>query len=70
MNCWHCDRPAHASCAFCGRGVCKEHAKNLPNILGAYRSDEGTTKVIAVDDAIYCGICRPRDDAVSLKALQ
>jgi len=30
MNCWHCDRPAHALCQFCGRAVCKDHFNYVP----------------------------------------
>jgi hypothetical protein len=37
MNCWHCDRPAHRLCQFCGRAVCKEHVKTLPHIVALYR---------------------------------
>ncbi len=66
MNCWHCDRPAHAVCIFCGRAVCKDHVKKLPNILGVYKSEGEEMKVIAVDDAIFCGQCRPRDDPITL----
>ena len=32
MNCWHCDRPAQGVCRFCGRGVCRDHARSLPHI--------------------------------------
>ena len=30
VNCWHCDRPAHATCLFCGRAVCRNHVASLP----------------------------------------
>lgn len=70
MLCWRCERPAHAVCIFCGRAVCKDHAQKLPNILGVFTAPGGTTKVIAVEDAIYCGECRPRDDAVPLESLR
>jgi hypothetical protein len=69
MNCWHCDRPAHAVCCFCGRGVCKEHAQGLPHILALYHDSEGLQKALVVGEAVHCGICRPREDPVELPEL-
>jgi hypothetical protein len=70
MNCWHCDRPAHGSCRFCGRGVCKEHAQTLPHIEEIYRDDVGTHKALVVADALYCGVCQPKEDPVELPQLK
>jgi hypothetical protein len=69
MNCWHCDRPAHGSCRFCGRGICREHAQDLPHIEGIYRNDEGVHKALVVADALYCGVCQPREDPIELPEL-
>jgi hypothetical protein len=69
MNCWHCDRPAHATCQFCGRGVCREHVKDLPRIVAIYRSGQGTHKALVVGDAAWCGVCHPREDPVELPEL-
>jgi hypothetical protein len=66
MNCWHCDRPAHATCPFCGRAVCREHAKDMPRILAIFRSDEGGHKALVVGDAVWCGVCQPKEDPVDL----
>jgi hypothetical protein len=70
MNCWHCDRPAHGSCRFCGRGVCKEHAQSLPHIEELYYDDQKMLKALVVADALYCGICKPKEDPIELPELQ
>lgn len=70
MNCWHCDRPAHASCRFCGRGVCKQHAQALPHIEALYHDKQGAHKALVVADAVYCGVCQPREDPVELPQLE
>ena len=70
MNCWHFDRPAHGVCRFCGRGVCKEHAQTMPHILEIYRDDKGTHKALVVADALYFGVCKPKEDPVALPQLK
>lgn len=70
MNCWHCDRPAHGTCRFCGRGVCREHAQTLPHIVDIYRDDEGKHKALVVADALWCGSCQPKEDPVELPQLK
>ncbi len=69
MECWHCERPAHAVCKFCGRGVCKTHTREKPYILHTYRTPGGDYKGIVVAGAVWCGECRPQDDPVPLKHL-
>lgn len=75
MNCWQCDRPAHGVCVLCGRGMCKDHAKTAPNFVAVYRArpkkdgDPGTLKAIAVEEALVCGLCKPREDPVELPEL-
>lgn len=69
MNCWHCDRPAHGVCRFCGRGVCREHTKVLPHIEALYHDDSNVQKALVVADALYCGVCRPQEDPVPLPQL-
>lgn len=70
MNCWHCERPAHGTCQFCGRAICKDHVKTLPNILEIYKDGQGKYKAIVVGDALYCGICNPKEDPVDLPQLE
>ncbi len=70
MECWHCERPAHANCKFCGRAVCKADAKQKPYILHSYRTATGEYKAIVVPDAVYCGICNPEQDPVTLTHME
>ncbi len=70
MECWHCERPAHASCKFCGRAVCKTHAKEMPYIIHSYRTSKGEYKAIAVAGAIWCGECKPQQDPITLKNME
>lgn len=76
MNCWHCDRPAHGVCAFCGRGVCKDHARNMPNFVAIYRARPrkqseaiGPLMALAVEDVLFCGVCRPREQPLEMPEL-
>ena len=69
MNCWHCDRPAHAVCGFCGRAVCREHAQTLPHIEAVLHDGSLKYKALVVPDAVYCGVCKPREDPVDLPDL-
>ena len=66
MNCWVCDKPSHASCRFCGRFVCKEHANVQPIFLSIYVGANQTPKAIIVSDAIWCGICRPYPEPIEM----
>lgn len=70
MNCWHCDRPAHGVCRFCGRGVCKEHARSMPHVEALYRGENGTQKALVVASGLYCGLCQPKEDPVELPQLK
>ena len=69
MNCWHCDRPAHAACVFCGRAICRSHLRTLPHLLGLFRGADSVLRGLVVPDAAYCGVCKPRDEPVVLDML-
>ena len=68
MDCWHCRRTAIATCRFCGRAVCEDHVKNLPYILELFRSQD-VRKALVVEDAIFCGSCKPHPNPVDLPEL-
>jgi hypothetical protein len=70
MECWKCERTAHATCRFCGRAVCKAHVEEMPFIIHTYRTTKGEYKAIVVADAIWCGICRPQQDPVTLQNME
>ncbi len=69
MNCWHCERPAHGNCAFCGRAVCRDHVKSLPRIIDIYNKGEDGHFAFVVNNALYCGVCKPREDPIRLERL-
>lgn len=69
MECWHCERPANAVCSFCGRAVCKEHARKLPNLIAVYRDKGQKLKGLATADAVFCGVCHPKNEPVELEEL-
>jgi hypothetical protein len=68
MDCWHCRRTAVAVCRFCGRAVCENHVKTRPYILDVFQSDT-TPRALVVEDAIFCGACKPRPDPIDLPEL-
>jgi len=70
MDCSICRRTAVGVCRFCGRGLCENHAGFRPYILALYTSSQtGRVRSLAVEDALFCGICKPRPDPVDLPEL-
>jgi hypothetical protein len=59
MKCVKCDNDARGICRFCGRAVCGEHMQTRASIQTVYVGSDNTPKVIAVKDAVYCGMCEP-----------
>jgi hypothetical protein len=41
----------------------------MPFIVEIYRSAEGVHKALVVADAVYCGVCKPKEDPVELPEL-
>lgn len=69
MECWHCNRPSHGVCRFCGRAICRDHAQKMPFVLEIFTDKLGQHKAVVVEDALYCGVCKPKDAPVALKEL-
>jgi hypothetical protein len=65
MNCWHCSRPSHGICKFCGRAVCKDHVKERIYIVSVYLKDS-EEKAIITKKALYCGFCTPVGEPINL----
>lgn len=65
MNCWTCTETASATCRFCGRATCSDHARTMPYVLSSWRGDEHALALV-VEDAIYCGTCRPHPSPIQL----
>lgn len=70
MECWYCERPSHAICRFCGRSICKTHARQMPYIIHTYRTSRDIYKAIVVADAIWCGECKPQQDPITLSNME
>ncbi len=71
MDCWIDRKTALGVCRFCGRGICQEHAKFHPYILQLYNSEtKKAVMALVVDDALYCGVCKPRPEPVELRELE
>lgn len=69
MNCWHCDRPAHAVCNFCGRAVCKEHVETLPGLITVFRDRDSRLRGVATANTIFCGVCEPQRRPIDLDGI-
>ncbi len=69
MNCWHCQLTAVGVCRFCGRGLCADHVQTMPFVLTLDRTVSGVSRALVVEDALYCGSCRPRQAPVELPEL-
>jgi hypothetical protein len=69
VKCWVCGEPPHASCRFCGRFICKDHSSKMPFLMAVYIGSNEVPKVLAVADAIWCGICRPQGVPIEMPEL-
>ena len=70
MNCWHCDRPAHALCKFCGRGICKDHVKTMPHIVALYLSKDDEPLAFVTPESVHCGVCKPLGKPIKLEGIK
>ncbi len=70
MNCWHCERPAHALCCFCGRSVCRDHVKTLPHLDAVFTGNLKELFALATPEAVHCGVCRPRGKPIRMTDLE
>jgi hypothetical protein len=49
--------------------VCEEHVSSRPFVLTLDRSRDGVSRALVVEDALHCGVCRPRAEPVELPEL-
>ncbi len=66
VECWKCGKPANGICKFCGRALCKEHASEMHSIVTVYSGEKQTPKAIVVSNALFCGICHPQPEPISM----
>ncbi len=69
MRCWVGGEQAEGVCRFCGRAVCKAHAKTQPFLFQVWE-DENRLRGLAVEDALWCGVCRPRREPIDVSCLR
>lgn len=69
MTCWICTKTAQGTCRFCGRAICKEHAKTKAFILSLYTSLE-VPKAIVVSNTLFCDQCKPQPNPIELPELR
>ena len=69
MRCWVGGEEAEGVCRFCGRAVCKAHARMRAFLLETWE-DAGTLRGLAVEDALYCGVCRPHPEPTDVGFLK
>ncbi len=71
MDCWVDEKTAVGACRFCGRGVCRDHARTHPFVLDVFRGDRHKVlRALVVEDALHCGVCKPRSEPVELPELE
>jgi hypothetical protein len=60
---------AVGTCRFCGRGVCENHVDTRPYVISLDRTATGVSRAVVVENALHCGVCRPRPSPVELPEL-
>ena len=65
MRCWIGGEEAEGVCRFCGRGVCKTHAQTKAFLLEVWQDGEHL-RALAVQDALYCGVCQLHPDPIDV----
>lgn len=59
------------ACRFCGRGTCREHTRQQPFVIDVFRGKRHDgLRALVVEDAVHCGVCKPRGDPVDLPELE
>ena len=69
MRCWIGGEEAEGVCRFCGRAVCKVHAKTRAFLFEAWENAEHLYG-LAIEDALYCGVCQVHKEPIRLDFLK
>lgn len=71
LDCWTCERTAVGACRFCGRGTCRDHTRQHPFVIDVFRGTRHDgLRALVVEDALHCGVCKPRSEPVDLPELE
>ncbi|GAB4426095.1 MAG: hypothetical protein Kow002_15440 [Anaerolineales bacterium] len=69
MKCWYCEEAPRASCAFCGRFVCRDHFKPMSTFIAMFLGGKESPKGLAVANVIWCGECEPQPEPIAMPEL-
>jgi hypothetical protein len=42
----------------------------LPHIIDVFHNKEGAYRALVVGDALYCGVCDPKEDPIAMEILE
>lgn len=68
MRCWVGGEEAEGVCRFCGRAICKRHVKTRPFLFETW-NDSGGLRGLAIEDALWCGVCKMRPEPIDMNFL-
>ncbi len=68
MRCWVGGEEAEGMCQFCGRAVCKKHTRTRPFLFVVWQ-DENQERGLAVEDALWCGVCKVHPEPIDTNFL-
>ena len=69
MRCWVGGEEAEGVCRFCGRGVCKQHARTRAFLFEAWEQGNHL-RALAVEDALWCGVCKAQPQPINADFLR
>jgi len=69
MRCWVGGEEAEGMCRFCGRAVCKKHARMRAFLFETWQEPEHL-RALAVEDALWCGVCQVRETPLEVDFLR
>lgn len=69
MRCWIGGEEAEGVCRFCGRAICKRHARTRPFLFETWDAG-GSLRALAVEDALYCGVCKVHEEPINADFLK
>jgi len=69
MRCWVGGEEAEGACKFCGRAVCKKHARTRAFLFETWQDGEHL-RALVVQDALWCGVCQVRETPLEVDFLR
>jgi hypothetical protein len=67
VKCFFDEEEARGTCRFCGRAVCAAHgASRMPYIASVFVGARNTPKAVVINDALWCGTCKPEPHPLAM----